>query len=384
MKKALVVHPDVTVIGGAEKVALHIISYLLEHDWSVTLLTLFPVDFQAISKVTEFNLPPGDVHVLKAFCPSGIRKSSALSLIRLAFLHRTAQKISHDFDLCISTYNELNFGKPGIQYIHHPYWPERRLLHKNHTIWNRNVLDNHPLYEKMYRFVAHSIANNFSGFGQNRTLVNSKFIQGVVKSVYNIDSTVLYPGFLSDADFKKPDNLRRFQLVVISRLTPDKNILELIHSFFRLSQKEPDARLFIAGYPGDPAYLESIRSLISRYGVPVELKTNITREEVTKLLQESQFYISTKKYEHFGISVLEAVTQGCIPLVHHSGGATEIVPFAGLHFDLFEELPDKIIGLRNNPRDLEKIQSSLFLHIQKFHKKYFYKGLEQVISNQNF
>ncbi len=383
MKRVLIVHPDLTVIGGAEKVALHIISYLLEQNWQVTILTLNPVNFDKISELTEFSFSKDNIIELTAYCPAKIKKLSSLSLIKLAFLHRAAQKVSSQFDLCISTYNELNFGKPGIQYIHHPYWPERRLLHKKHTIWNRNILDKHPFYEKVYRFFAQTIARNKKGFSQNITLVNSIFIQQIVKSIYDINGTVLYPGFLNDKDFRVSvfNDSQTYQLVTISRLTPDKNILELIHSFNILFRKEPNARLIIAGYPGNPEYLKKISKLISDYKIPIEIKTGISREEVLSLLETSQFYISTKKYEHFGISVLEAAARGCIPLIHRSGGTVEIVPEKELQFNHFDEMPDKIIYLRNNPSELHRIKDDLYRHIQKFHIDYFVKGLEKEINS---
>lgn len=382
MKKALVVHPGFDVIGGAEKVSLHIINYLIQKQFDVTLLTLDLPDINFIRETTEFELIEDQLNVIKAYCPAFIVNSAQLTLIRLAFMHRSAKKMAPNFDLCISTYNELNFGKKGIQYIHHPFWPKRHLLHHYHTIANFNILDRHSIVENIYQFAAHFIAGNFKGFSENITLVNSKFIKDVVKKIYDIDGEILYPGFLTNDDFYSGNFQKRpFQIVTISRLTPDKNIIELIKAFENLSDKDMPAKMIIAGFITDRQYFDRIKNYIFENNLPIQLKTNLNREEVFALLKESQYFISTKKYEHFGISVLEAAAAGCIPVVHRSGGTKEIVPFKELQYDQIEELPNLILSLKKTPQHLIEIQSALNKHLQQFKLEAFYQRLDEIITN---
>ncbi len=378
--KALLVHPGFDVIGGAEKVSLHIAQYLINEGWQVSMLSLMPPNLDEISNTTEFLFSADSLKIFKASCPRQIRGNSSLALIQMAFLHRAAKKKAKYYDLCISTYNELNFGKAGIQYIHHPYWPKRKLLHQYHTISNTNILDRYPILEKLYRFAAHSIAGNFSGFTENITLVNSDFIKDIVSSIYGIDSEVLYPGFLHEDDFVLTDMVHDpWQMVAISRITPDKNILELIRAFSDLSKYEPSAKLFIAGYAPNADYLISVKELIHQYGLHVELKIEVTRDEILSLLRKSRYFISTKKFEHFGISVLEAAANGCVPLVHKSGGVIEIVPYSEFQYNSFDEIPTRIIALNKNPKHLNELRNNLQRHIKKFDLSNFYKGLQAAV-----
>ena len=382
--KALLVHSGFEVIGGAEKVALHIATYLVNEGWDVTILSLRPPDFEEINQITEFSFPGNTIHTIKAECSDLFNGKLAFGVLQLAFLHRSAKKLAKHFDLCFSTDNEINFGKAGIQYIHHPYWPKRRLLHKYHVISVRNILDRYPPLEAVYRLIAHVIAGNFSGFSRNRTLVNSRFIQDVVKSIYNIESTVVYPGFLSDKDIYFRDGERdNNQLVAISRMTPDKNIPELVQAFSRLASQKPSVKLVIAGFAPNPGYLESVKNYIDQSKLPVVLETNVTREEIVHLLRGSRFFISTKKYEHFGISLLEAAANGCVPLVHKSGGAVEIVPYPELNFDNFDDLVSKIEHLTENPELVTALRTNLQEHIQMFSLDNFNKGLHQAITSFN-
>ena len=45
-----------------------------------------------------------------------------------------------------------------------------------------------------------------------------------------------------------------------------------------------------------------------------------------KILKNAKIYLHTRVNEHFGISVVEAMAMGCVPIVHDSGGTREFVP----------------------------------------------------------
>ena len=44
------------------------------------------------------------------------------------------------------------------------------------------------------------------------------------------------------------------------------------------------------------------------------------------MLLKTKVYLHTTINEHFGISIVEAMASGCIPIVHNSGGPMEFVP----------------------------------------------------------
>ena len=44
------------------------------------------------------------------------------------------------------------------------------------------------------------------------------------------------------------------------------------------------------------------------------------------LLKRAKIYLHTMIGEHFGISIVEAMALGCLPIVHDSGGMREFVP----------------------------------------------------------
>jgi len=51
--------------------------------------------------------------------------------------------------------------------------------------------------------------------------------------------------------------------------------------------------------------------------------------------------------EHFGISIVEAMALGCLPIVHNSGGMSEFVP-EQYRYETLQEAASKITSEINN------------------------------------
>jgi glycosyltransferase involved in cell wall biosynthesis len=56
---------------------------------------------------------------------------------------------------------------------------------------------------------------------------------------------------------------------------------------------------------------------------------NPNKELYQEVLAKSKIYLHLMKGEHFGITVVEAMSAGCVPIVHDSGGPKEIVQDVG-------------------------------------------------------
>ena len=93
----------------------------------------------------------------------------------------------------------------------------------------------------------------------------------------------------------------------------------------------------------------------------VNFFVNISRSELISILRTSKFFLHNMHHEHFGISTVEAIAQGCIPIVHNSGGQKEIVPFRELRFDDKNEAIEIIRNLRkkNNAEMLSKLKENI-------------------------
>jgi len=57
----------------------------------------------------------------------------------------------------------------------------------------------------------------------------------------------------------------------------------------------------------------------------MKIFSNISNDELRKLYQESEIYISPSYYEGFGIALLEAMSYGCIPIASKNSAAPELL-----------------------------------------------------------
>ena len=103
-------------------------------------------------------------------------------------------------------------------------------------------------------------------------------------------------------------------------------------------------------------------------GLPVIFHTNLSREGIERVLGESQLYwhatgfgvddaVHPEKCEHFGISILEAMSAGCVPLVCRNGGPIEFVTeqVNGFHYGSLDELVEKSHLLLERPDMLKAL-----------------------------
>jgi len=105
---------------------------------------------------------------------------------------------------------------------------------------------------------------------------------------------------------------------------------------------------------------------------------NISRENVRNLLWSSKAYLHTGENEPFGITIVEAMASGCIPIVHNSGGPKEIVP-EDLRYTTVEEAAVKI---ENAVLGWSAKKSNQMADIaKKFDEKEFSKGFLDVLNS---
>jgi glycosyltransferase involved in cell wall biosynthesis len=139
-----------------------------------------------------------------------------------------------------------------------------------------------------------------------------------------------------DVNLEKKD---RNTVLSFGRIMPDKNI-ENILSIARNS----NAKFTIAGYVS-PDYTDYLRKLEKEKPSNVKILPNPDENTKKSLFMQSWTYIHPKPMEHFGVSVAEAISYGCVPVVPSSGGVWEDVVDSGkfgLGYDTLEEASQKV------------------------------------------
>jgi len=107
------------------------------------------------------------------------------------------------------------------------------------------------------------------------------------------------------------------RLIYYGRLAQNKNVGALIDAFQLLAKKRPAARLDLVGedvtgvwQSKDERERATLASLGLTYHGPVR------DEQLAPLVHRSRFFVSASLYEGFGLSVVEAMAAGKIPIVN--------------------------------------------------------------------
>jgi glycosyltransferase involved in cell wall biosynthesis len=157
----------------------------------------------------------------------------------------------------------------------------------------------------------------------------SRHVAKTVEATTGLDVNVLYPP-ISDF-FKIGDKAPQKSNTVVSvtRISSDKQP-ETIPKIAKLTRG--DIKFIIMGScrtPAELCVLKSLKRLIHELNLEgkVTLLINASRIKQREILQKSKVYLHPfVSYEAFGISVVEAMSAGCVPIVPDVGGLKEIAP----------------------------------------------------------
>jgi glycosyltransferase involved in cell wall biosynthesis len=131
-------------------------------------------------------------------------------------------------------------------------------------------------------------------------------------------------------------------VITLGRFVPDKQQLAQI----QIAAALPDWPFHIVGYAGNGAYYRQCELAVKRHSVGnVHLRPDIPFDQARAALAESRYFLHTMVGEPFGLSAVEAVAAGCLPLVHRSGGQRETIPLPQLQYDEMAEVPRKLLAL---------------------------------------
>jgi len=130
----------------------------------------------------------------------------------------------------------------------------------------------------------------------------------------------------------------------------------------------------------------------STKGYPIEFAINKSNKELWDLYSLAKIYWHASGYgedlgmhpeyaEHFGISTVEAMGAGAVPVVINAGGQKEIVTNLenGLLWNSLKELKDKTLQLINKPALLEKLSVQAKHRAQDFTYEKFSDSVNKLI-----
>ncbi len=222
---------------------------------------------------------------------------------------------------------------------------------------------------------------------------NSEFTRGWVQEYWGVDTEVLHPPVtMQPAGDKEPIvlNVGRF---FAADQGHSKKQLELVRAFRRLCDEgERGWTLHLVGgcAPDGEAYLAQVRAAADGY--PVVLHVNAPGSELRDLYGRASIYWHASglgederrhpdRLEHFGITTVEAMSAGAVPVVIARAGLRETVRHGvdGYHFETVPELVALTRTLIDDPGARARMSASSARRAERFSIEAFEARLDGIL-----
>jgi len=378
--KVAVVHHSLNISGGAERLCLAVTEALLRRGHEVSLVTVEKTDWDLVqSRFGTKVMPTKEVYATECRFSKNLASIPVASMYFLTYtLQLLLAKSKNEYHVTINTFGDIINSIADITYMHFPLRAALEFSQvpgfTNKSMWQTIA----PIYNSTMTLLDRITPGDL--------LTNSKFTQEIVRKALHRNSLVVYPPvdtmtFSSNCsrDRKEGDTV-----AVIASYTPKRH-LEQVPSIARHSKF---AKFIIMGKVDEYSRptLKKLRDYMNRLHVEdrVTLSQNVPFKELLEVLAKAKVYLHIMPHDHFGISVVEAMASGCVPIVHRSGGPwTDILDgqqgMYGFSYSTASEAAMYIDRLVTDEDLRSKIALRASYRARRFDKAVFMKRIVEVV-----
>ncbi|MCW2777498.1 MAG: glycosyl transferase group 1 [Frankiales bacterium] len=220
-------------------------------------------------------------------------------------------------------------------------------------------------------------------------MANSEYTRGYVERFWSTQAEVLFPPI--QVQRLHPAAEREKAVITVGRffgpgLGHAKRQKEMVEFFAAASRagRLPGWRMHVVGGMEDSqrGYVDEVRA--AGAGAPVEVVTNAPRTQVEQLLSTSSVFWSATGYgedeasapwasEHFGMTTVESMAGGCVPVVIDRAGQKEIVREGvdGYRWETPEQLVARTVEVAQDEALRARLAASATERAQQFSEDAF-------------
>jgi glycosyltransferase involved in cell wall biosynthesis len=397
-KEVLIVHDDLNVCGGSERLAATTIETLAQIGFNIDLATFTIPDLAKIKRLFGINLN------------GRIRKIHFTNLYSVLNMEGELLDVNTDsYDIVMNTHGDLlpfyekhndndttiigNKSKINLTYCHYPLLPYQIRNGLYRTFLEKCIPGVSSF--SVDRLSANASSQYNLMMNNNTTLTNSTFSAKAIKQLYhNVDPIVLSPPV--DIDKFRKANLsyrsscdkKQNMVLVVSRFSADKEIenamtLANLLKDKCLRGKIQETKMIIAGNFSELnyKYVRFLEKMILDYGLQnyVKLVFGAGFDRLLDLMKRSKVYFHPLAGEPFGIAIVEAMASGLIPIVPTIGGSSEFVP-SEYQYHTIQQAADIIANILNRINDDGVlVRDKISNIVSKFSIQSYKKNLNNII-----
>jgi glycosyltransferase involved in cell wall biosynthesis len=259
--------------------------------------------------------------------------------------------------------------------------------------WRFEQWDNSSIYWKCLRLLYDEWEWRRRLQSYRVILANSRFTKHWARFRWGVDSRVLYPPVDDHFGVAEKDNT----ILSVGRFVSSgqKNQIEMVNSFLRMAQGGVHGWKFYAvGAVEDSAegraYYDCVRRRAK--GRPVHVEADVERSRLRSLYARAKIFwhaagynsdenVHPERQEHFGISTVEAMAAGCVPVVINRGGQREIVEHAvnGFLWNTLDELREYTRELIHDDGLRARMSMEARARSQLFGRKLFVDQFQRIV-----
>ena len=375
--RACVVHNTLNSVGGGERVCLAVIEALKELGYEVTLLTVEPTDWLRVEKMigAEILFRP---HREETIIPFKVRLFGIYMRL-LTFLKLLGNIRKSKWDLVVNTHGDVLPISSDIIYMHYPTFVLLKetpvnLKYASSIFWRLYFTP----YEKIQEMLSKRLKCKV-------LLTNSEYSAEAIKKYIGVEAMILYPpvdiqDFLRVSSMKKD---RKDVVVLCGRFSPEKNY-EIV---LEIARRLPEVEFRIVGASSgriSEAYYNKLKKSINCLRLKnVRLFKNAPKNLQLKLYSEGKVFLHTMIGEHFGISVVEGMAAGLVPVVHKSGGPWNDIVLRGRYGLGYLSIKEAIDVISKAINSYWRLRDVVLERAKAFSKEKFKQEFKEIVRKMN-